>query len=128
VVRLLLEHEADVDAKDTDGGTALYQAAWNGHEAVVRLLLEHEADVDAKDTDGGAALRRAAEYGYEVGTCSTDSLSCSSCCSVVLPFFVLVYSASAQRVLVAVGAGEWQSLENGSRRRMVVAATVSVAV
>jgi hypothetical protein len=92
------------------------------------LLLEHEADVDAKDTDGGAALRRAAEYGYEVGTCSTDSLSCSSCCSVVLPFFVLVYSASAQRVLVAVGAGEWQSLENGSRRRMVVAATVSVAV
>jgi hypothetical protein len=31
------------------------------------------------------------------------------------------YSASAQRVLVAVGAGEWQSLENGSRCRMVVA-------
>ena len=29
------------------------------------------------------------------------------------------YSASAQRVLVAVGAGEWQSLENGRRWRMV---------
>ena len=30
--------EADVDAKASDGRTALYWAARNGHEAVVRLL------------------------------------------------------------------------------------------
>jgi len=41
VVRLLLEHEADVDAKDTDGGTALYWAARHGHEAVVNLIQSH---------------------------------------------------------------------------------------
>ena len=55
-MRLLLEHGADVDAKDTDGGTALRRAAENGHEAVVRLLLEHVADVDAEGTNGGTAL------------------------------------------------------------------------
>ena len=67
MVRLLLEHEADVDAEGTNGGTALYQAAWNGREAVVRLLLEHKADVDAKGTGGGTALHRAAEHGNEGG-------------------------------------------------------------
>src|SRR5438270_8939989 len=32
VVRLLLEHKVDVDARDIFGGTALHQAAYNGHE------------------------------------------------------------------------------------------------
>ncbi len=30
-----------------DGGTGLFMAALDGHEAVVRLLLEHKASVDA---------------------------------------------------------------------------------
>ncbi len=32
-----------------DGGTGLFMAAQNGHEAVVRRLLEHKASVDAVD-------------------------------------------------------------------------------
>jgi hypothetical protein len=35
VVRLLLDHNADVDAKNEDGQTALYAAAKEGHEAVM---------------------------------------------------------------------------------------------
>jgi ankyrin repeat protein len=46
VVKLLLEHKADVNAKDRDGETALHGAASRGHEALVKLLLEHKADVN----------------------------------------------------------------------------------
>jgi ankyrin repeat protein len=58
VVRLLLDHKADVDAKTMSGKTALYLAAGNGHEAVVQLLLKHMADVDENDNDGRTALSR----------------------------------------------------------------------
>jgi ankyrin repeat protein len=43
VVRLLLEHGADVEAKDNDGETALQVAAYKGHDEVVELLREHGA-------------------------------------------------------------------------------------
>jgi len=65
LVQQLLEYHVDVDAKNSDGTTALYRAAWNGHEAVVRLLLEHHADVDAKDSGGTTALYWAAWNGHE---------------------------------------------------------------
>ncbi|KAK8000389.1 hypothetical protein PG990_012989 [Apiospora arundinis] len=73
VVRLLLEHKAEVDLKATGrylrGRTPLFFAASNGHEAVVRLLLEHKAEVDSKAMgypDGGKTpLSVAASNGYE---------------------------------------------------------------
>ena len=60
VVQLLLEHKADVNAKDEYKWTALHEAAWSGYDAVVRLLLEHRADINAKDDDGQTALHCAA--------------------------------------------------------------------
>jgi ankyrin repeat protein len=65
MVRLLLEHEADADAEDSDGQTALHWATQNGHEAAVRMLLEHEADPYAKDNSGQTALHWAANEGHE---------------------------------------------------------------
>jgi hypothetical protein len=65
VVQLLLDHNAEVDAKEKDGGTALHWAARYGHEAVVRLLLDHNAEVDAKEKDGETALHWAARDGHE---------------------------------------------------------------
>lgn len=47
VVRVLLQHEADVDTRDTDGNTGLILAAAGGHADVVQVLLEHGADVHA---------------------------------------------------------------------------------
>jgi ankyrin repeat protein len=65
-VRLLLEHNADVDAKDGYCGlTAPYRAARNGHEAVAQRLLEHKANVDAKGRGGKTALYWAAKNGLE---------------------------------------------------------------
>ena len=43
VVRLLLEHGADVEAKKNDGKTALQEAADEGDDKVVKLLREHGA-------------------------------------------------------------------------------------
>ncbi|KAH7113154.1 hypothetical protein B0J13DRAFT_515595 [Dactylonectria estremocensis] len=65
VVKLLLEKGADVQAKDRYyGGTPLWWAAQNGHEAaVVKLLLENGADVEAKDRFGQTSLSWAAAKG-----------------------------------------------------------------
>jgi len=43
MVRILLEHNADVNAVDGRGFSALHFAAWKGHSGMVQLLLEHGA-------------------------------------------------------------------------------------
>jgi len=44
---LLVKHQADVNAKHTDGSMPLHVAAENRHRKVVRLLLDNKADVNA---------------------------------------------------------------------------------
>ena len=72
IVRLLLKHKADVNAKArqsifTRGDhTALHTAALNGHAEVVKALIESEADVYAKARDGKTALDEAREKGHPV--------------------------------------------------------------
>lgn len=60
VVRLLLEHGADIKAQTHCGQTALHGASgYYGALEVVRVLLEHGVDVEAKDDDGMTALQIA---------------------------------------------------------------------
>ena len=47
IVKLLLENEADVNAKDRSGETALFNAMDAGHSQVVELLLRHEPSVES---------------------------------------------------------------------------------
>jgi acylaminoacyl-peptidase len=64
-VRALLAREADVNAHNSYGATALSFAAGKGHLEVVRALLEHWADVNVKDTFYKASpLGWAVERGY----------------------------------------------------------------
>ncbi|XP_019641066.1 PREDICTED: death-associated protein kinase 1-like [Branchiostoma belcheri] len=59
VAELLIEHGADVEAKRSNGCTALHLASFTGKTGVAELLIEHGADVEAKHSDGGTALHVA---------------------------------------------------------------------
>ena len=48
VVELLLAKGADVNAKTTDGTTALMVASMKDHKEVVETLLDKGADINAK--------------------------------------------------------------------------------
>ena len=63
-VKRLLEHgEADAEARDEDGRTALFEAAYKGFADVVTVLLEAGADVNARAEDGRTALHWAVYSG-----------------------------------------------------------------
>jgi len=70
IVRLLLEHGADVDATAPNGTTPLMMAAQYGSEDSVRLLLEHGADPNRRNR----RELRAADFAKLAGR---DSLAAS---------------------------------------------------
>ncbi|WP_165227137.1 ankyrin repeat domain-containing protein [Aquisphaera insulae] len=65
MVRILIAHGADLEARDEAGGrTALMHAAEEAREDIVRVLLEAGAKVDARDDrDSRTALHWAAHAG-----------------------------------------------------------------
>src|SRR2546423_14515269 len=76
MVMLLLNANANIESKDGDGWTPLWQAAWKGHKAIFKLpvLLEAKADVESKIWRWLDACRcRPPRGGTKVS---------SSCCSI----------------------------------------------
>jgi len=60
IVKLLLDHGADVNAQDKKSGvTALMLSVLTGQYEMAKILLEKGADADAKAADGGTALALA---------------------------------------------------------------------
>ena len=66
VVRLLLQHNADVDVRlpGYQDWTPLCFASYHGHAKVVRILLEHGADVDVQSLSDSTPLWFASEEGH----------------------------------------------------------------
>jgi hypothetical protein len=62
--RLLIDHKADVNAKDGDGYTALYGAAFGGHMTCVELLVQSRADVNCQTNGGWTPLMVSAYHGH----------------------------------------------------------------
>jgi uncharacterized protein len=63
-VKMLLEADADPNARQERGFAPLHDAAANGNAALVELLLKHGARADAKADDGKTPGDMAAERGY----------------------------------------------------------------
>ena len=61
-VRLLIEHGADVTAKDEASSTPLHLASAQGSVKSVRLLIEHGADVAAQDENHRTPLHLASSW------------------------------------------------------------------
>jgi hypothetical protein len=59
----LINHGADINAKNEDGWTPLHVAVFNGHLALVKLLLEKGADPSVRDNEQKTALEVARENG-----------------------------------------------------------------
>ena len=63
IVRLLIEHGANVNSRDDDGMTPLITAAFMGDREAVQALLKRRAEVNARDKAGDTALRSLKTFG-----------------------------------------------------------------
>ena len=63
LIGVLVDHGADLDARDQTGLTALHVAAMIGRERETKLLVELGADVGVRDWFGDTALYSAALHG-----------------------------------------------------------------
>jgi len=76
IVQMLVEHGADIHAKDKEGQTVLMAASAAGDPAIVKWLLEHGAiaDLHAKDDMGYTAVNEAERYAnHEVNSVLADA-------------------------------------------------------
>ena len=64
IVRLLLEHAADPNARQRSAFTALHSAAHNGEAEMVELLLSYGAEINARSDENLTPLRLAQDRGH----------------------------------------------------------------
>ena len=93
VARLLLEHGADTETRDSDDWSALELASAWGHAEIVQLLLEHSAEVDSVRKNNTTALHVAStngqlaasrvllEHGADANAKRTDKVTPLHCAS-----------------------------------------------
>ncbi|RDW65062.1 hypothetical protein BP6252_10713 [Coleophoma cylindrospora] len=59
MIKLMLDHGANIDATDKEGNTVLKIAVEDGHSELVDLILKHDPDVNVADNEQRTALYEA---------------------------------------------------------------------
>lgn len=59
---ILSKHPLLVNAKDSDGYTALHRSSYSGHTNIVKYLIEKGANVDGKTDDGWRPIHCATRW------------------------------------------------------------------
>jgi len=67
ISKLLVDHGADVNARQQGGFTPLHEAALGGCAEIATLLLEHGANINAKTDKGKTPIEFTAEESREAG-------------------------------------------------------------
>ena len=137
VVTLLLEHRADVNARESSlGQTALMWAAAEGHAEVVQTLIAHGADIHARSKAGFTpfvlsarsadqdAARVLLDAGADVNEAAPDGTTALVVATIrsntALAKFLLEKGADANAgpgfAPLHWVAGEWRDALNNSRR------------
>lgn len=68
VLRLLLDQGSDIEARDSNSGTALHYATAMGNVEMAKLLVSQGANIEARDHENSTALHFAASTGNVVMT------------------------------------------------------------
>jgi len=64
IVKCLIDHRAEVNAKTNADYTALIWSSYHGHLKTVKYLINNGADIEAKDNDGKTALIWSSYHGH----------------------------------------------------------------
>jgi len=64
IVKLLLQHGANVNAQSSVGHTSLHRACSSGYDDVVELLIQHNANLEHQNENGHTPLMDAASNGH----------------------------------------------------------------
>ncbi|NLD92623.1 MAG: ankyrin repeat domain-containing protein [Fibrobacter sp.] len=64
-VKKIVNDGADINAIDSRGRTALFEAAWGGYNDIVKFLLDNGANANLADSTGYTPVMRAAEEGHD---------------------------------------------------------------
>lgn len=65
ITKLLIQHRADVNAKQMQGVTPLHSAAYNGQTKLSKLLIDNGADINARTDKGETPLFMALEKNFQ---------------------------------------------------------------
>ena len=58
--QILIDNNANIEAKDDDGDTPLYNAAWNNSLETAQILIDNNANIEAKNNVGETPLHGTA--------------------------------------------------------------------